>query len=1072
LTYGTADDPDLADPTVRYRVYSGRPAAEVAATMPVVPLTAPGLPPLGPGLVAQALAYGDPMPPIVPAVGRKKASQPPYVPGPWGYAVVRSALYMTHTSIGLATPAGVEACTLVPGVERGSKTPGPSRCRLMVVGKCTGPQELQRCQPFVGRGSDSLWEAWRTTGLPQSGDVYLTNLVKFAPPGDMAARALPAGVVKDGLSLLYQELMLVRPEFLLVLGADALKALVKKSASIDNYRGMAFDLAVDCRASADDPPDTHVVRCVACDHPAAVAREPDKYPLLLSGVRMFARTAGYAATTGPIMVGANKPVVKDYQKVVTADELDAAVAESVAASAAGGYVSFDCEWEGAHPGAPGAFLYTVQWSHAPGHARMAFLYREGRVPNPDLPPDRAAAALRRLLCDAPARGARLVAHYGRGDLLRLDAIGVPLYDLYAPPPDDPVGTPNRLMGWQKSYYEGAFDTYVAAHAVDEQLPRKLEMLAAAVLGVDRWDGGMQKWRDAHLHANKMRKDQLGGYGDAPEDVIFDYGCQDVDHPGSLYLLFNGDPRAGTVGTLDRDANGVSARQGFYVQMKAFPAWAEMERYGLPIDLNRHRELRDRFKVAREDILAGLRADLNWPDFAPTKLQHRQEMLFGPRFAKDTGPAAPPGAKTLNMKPYKTTAKFGGRLWDEAAAELSAAGQGPPVPSSDKESLIALQAANPGCKDVIAALRYVDAFGTALRGLLRPPDEVEEADGVETETYESGMLKYLHHDGRTRSMFGLTETGRGTSSKPNNQNLSDAADAVYRAALKDDKIVTRSVVAAPDGWFLVSGDLMGAEIVTAAILSGDELLLDHSSRSTLPETDPNYLDLHADLAVRAFGLQCPPTKAGLKSIGMLHLRTAAKRTRFALYYGGTEDTILRKAQEEDASITLAQIEAVVAGHNAAYPRLGDLFAAARRRVHDPGWICNPFGGIRRFRKGAKGAFMSSQEREAMNYLCQGMVAYAVADGLGNLWRLIRERGLRSKIILSVHDSVLLEVPPEEVVLVADGLIQEAFSDMVPLVPCDLAGRPIRGRGPYRFGVDVSVYRAYGVEVPEAEWRAAA
>lgn len=1350
--------------------------------MPALPVTAPGLAPPGPSLVRQGLALGDP-PPAEPGPrrGKPKAPESPRPPK-YLQGLVRSCLYTRGTVIPCTAEAASIGFSFMPGRLEGPEgvLDGPGRCRLMVVGKCLGPSEVAAGRPFHGPGSRPLWTAWTACGMPKPGPelpTYLTNLLRFCPPAQYLSR-LPRAWVLDGLHLLHQEFAVCRPELVLVLGADALKALLGNKAKIDDYRGRTASLSLDCRATPDDPPDVHTAMLVVADHPAAVARDPDKESAFRSAVAYAARRLGYGE--------APEAVPLDHRAVYTLVELKSAVAQSVRASAGGGYVAFDCEWEGRHPSDPGSYVYTVQWSHAPGHARVAFLRRRGGAANPAMPEGEAAAELRKLLADAPQRGARLVGHFAKADLPWLLAAGVDCYEAFVGPDDDPQPDGRtRLFGWQKAYAEGGFDTFLGAHSVDECFPSstyvatdrgpltigeivnqklpvkvlscdllsgrlvyrrvtgflkkepfhpvvtvkhqlgafhctsnhkiwtsnrgyveagaltgddslcvvrrpvpeaevaeqqgaflrevlfgevaavavghpgqvvlargarevgrpdarppesvtgkarpayvtrdhrkdnrdqdaeryappptrgirgersflppggkaplaagdgvvagdrredrprrpgapdllqnrrrtrsaddryragrrqsqqpqgagqgsppehvsessrvvgvslqefgvrslpgggrgddpfvycleveqthnffaegvlvsncqrlKLEILAANLLGLERYDTPMLEWVQDYLKANKLKKSDLKGYGNAPEEIIAPYAAYDCDVAGRLYLYLNGDPVKGTGGALDRDAYGNSCRQIFGLRMRAWGAWAEMERYGLLVDRHRHRELRDVLLARREELLAEIRAKTDWPDFDPAKRLHRVELLFGEEYLDGKPAARPEGALSLYLEPYKATdTRGGGRLWADAVARAQANDEPPPLPGADKEVLVHLSRVHP----LARLLKDIDTLATAAKIMFRAADEADPDNPHTEEVHEKGLLACLCGDGRVRSRFGLTETGRGTSSSPNLQNVSASVDEQYDRILQWGKeapegsaerlksFVSRSVFRAQPGWYLVSADLKGAEIAAAAWGSGDPVLIEHARRATLDESDPDWLDLHSDLANRAFKLGL-----SLKEVKSRHkpLRTAAKRARFGHYYGASPETILRKAQEDDPNVTLENVRAIVKGHDETYPVLAGFFARCRERVSSKGYLVNGYGAVRRFRPASDRDLVAAQEREAQNWSCQGLVADNITAALGLCWYYIRRRRLRSRVVLSVHDSIVLECPADEVGLVVDGLLPACMAEGNPVVVSDLDGTPLP-RGPYHFGIDVGVYRNWGVEVPEAEWRA--
>lgn len=1077
--------------SVRTRFFAGRSQADLDAEMPVLPTTAPFIAPPGPSFVRMARQLGDVPPP--PPVGKRGQPVKPTkknVGRPVGACLdglVRSALYQDGTVVQFETARGeFEPFGLCPGLlcdgDKAGERYGPGPCRVVVIGKCLGHEELNRGRPFVGPGSRPLWEAWAEAGLAPCGPLlptFMTNLIRFVPPNNTLTR-LPGDWVADGLHLLHQEIAVCRPEVILVLGADALKALLGAKAKVADYRGRLGKFTLNCQRTPADPPDEFTCNLVVADHPAAVARDPDKHPALLDALRRLATVLGFrrAATA----------VALDHKAVYTEAELVAAVDESVKASAHGGYVSFDCEWDGQHPLAPGAYVYTVQWSHACGHARCLFVRREGGAKNAALSDEVVRRELNRLLAAAPDRQARLVGHFAKADLPWLHSLGVDLYDKFVGPDDEPGadGT-NALYGWQKTYYEGGFDTYLAAHATDESAPLKLELQAAAQLGVDRYDVALMEHLTQYCREEKIRKSDLTGYGNVPEDVIAPYGMMDSDVSGRLYTLYNGDPRLGTDGLLDKDRFGNSSRQIFGLRMRAWGAWAEMERYGIEVDRAVHRTQRDQVVARRDELVEEFRAESQWPDFGPTRRSHRVDFLFGESFAGGQS-VRPPGALCLYLQPWKSTAtSYGGRLWADACFRADRSAGPTPSPAVDKETLVHLSRQH----KLVALLRDIDFLNTALKNTFRMPDSVtapgdDAEEGAEgAEVHERGFLACIDHDGRVRSRFGLVETGRASSSDPNLQNIGgsvddqydrilqqsgyaikDAAGNVIDSAAAKRRFRTRAILRAQQGWYVVGVDLKGAEIAAAGWFSGDGLLIDHARRNNLPEDDPDWLDLHSDLAQRAFKL--PGT---LKDVKKNHkpLRTAAKRARFGHYYGASPDTILRKALEDDPNVTLENVQEIVRSHDETYPTLAGFFASCRGRVGF-GWMCNGFGGTRRFRKVGDRDLRAAQEREAQNWSCQGLVADAITAMLGNLWYELRRRRMRTRIILSVHDSVMFETPPDEIVVLVDEVIPLCM-ERQPIVITTLDGRPVFGRGPYYFGVDVEVYRNWEVKVPDEEWRLA-
>lgn len=1093
--------PDLDDPSCRGRWFDGEPAATLARSLPIYPLRAPGLPPIGPMLLTAAVRAGDP--PLPSAVRWSVSRRTDEGPGANLHALVRFALYRSGLILHIESPDGTESpIRLLPGLQDGSSVYGPPAqpVPLMIVGKCLGVQEESQGRPFVGRGSNPLWQAWEEVGLPprSAGLAYLTNVARYVPP-PWTQNRLTANMLKDGTYLLHQELRLVRPTWVWALGSDAAKAVFRESVKVRDLIGSVASVTLDGRRSEDDPADEFTVNVVVTEHPAAIARDVAHFPVFRMGAKMLAVKSGLGS--GGVSAAVPRDPPPDYRPIYTTAELEAAIAEAVDGSRFGGYVAVDCEWQGRFPADPGAYLYTVQFSYRPGWARSVLVRRRGGLRNPSLDPAALQAGLTELLAHAPARGARVVGHNLKADLPWLASLGVDLYDALLAPEDDPnaaeaaaeasntttpmprFGSNQPRFGWQKTYVEGVFDTYVAAHSIEETATHKLEVLAATELGVERWDGPILRWLE----------DQTGpleGYGEVPEDIIVPYGCADVDYTGRLYLHLNGDPRTGQPGRLDADRFGENARPGYWTRWSGMAAVAEMERVGLLLDMVEHKRLRDLLASARAVIQQRVREALNWPDFNFRSHAQLREALFGEAYASSSVERI--GVCRLNLEPYKATEAHGGKLWPEAVAQAEREGLPTPIPSTDSETLLARVQDHPVVHDFLR-LRVLN---TALDRLFRQPehercenarwwrpaastDREDDAEGVVVPEFTRGLCRYVSPaDGRIRSRFGLAESGRLRSSEPNCQNIqgADRDETLRQILLSADPTLnpdtlqfrSRAMFIAPPGHHLVFTDLVGAEICVAAWLSGDPLLIEHAARSALPKDHPDYLDLHCDLAVRAFKLPCAPTK---KAFGREYARyrSAAKPARFQLYYGAEAQSIWRSAQEVDPSITLSDIETLIEAHNATYPVLMEFFRQAQRRSHRPGWLRMPGGGMRRARSMADAELVARQEREFQNVVCQGPVAESIHQMLYHLLRVRKQWGLQFQVILSVHDSIGLSVPHAETELVVDTVLPLCMQKLAPFIPTDLDGRPV-DRGPFYFSLETTVGHRWEVELDESVWRA--
>ena len=130
-----------------------------------------------------------------------------------------------------------------------------------------------------------------------------------------------------------------------------------------------------------------------------------------------------------------------------------------------------------------------------------------------------------------------------------------------------------------------------------------------------------------------------------------------------------------------------------------------------------------------------------------------------------------------------------------------------------------------------------------------------------------------------------------------------------------------------------------------------------------------------------------------------------------------------------------------------------------RVANPGWICTCFGRYRRFIASEDELVMSELRRVAANFVMQSAVSDAMNTGLFNLMNHPRRAAIGYKIVLAVHDSVILEVPVEFVSEVYDEILPQCL-ESVKFSRYTLDGDPIPGSTQYNFGTDRKVFYRWG------------
>lgn len=1023
---------------------------------PFVPLDAPGMPAAGPNFIAHANTLGDSIDPT------KLKKQKPI--GDMLISLYRSALYNPQFMMPIAVKSGLEAVQFLPGhlighVLSANGVPlqpteddfGPSAARVMVVGKFPGTQEIGNRNAMIGSGMRPFRQALADCGIDPEAYLtwYITFACKFAPP-DQDTTAVPAAWLKDCAVLLAQEIRLVRPDYILCLGTEATKAVLATTGSVSNLVGRSIPLKT---YDADGQP--REVAVMPIMHPAYVARKPELYDDFVGQVQRFWDLVNNNTTSVEAV---------DHAEIYTESTLVEMVDEMIADTTPNAnIIAIDCEWHGEYPTEPGSYLRTIQLSNKDKWARTIVLRHQGGSVafQPDL--DVVRRELNRLLKSTPSRDVRVGGHFFRADLPWLLHFGVDVRDEYAPAQDYEDRT------------HGGWDTSLMYHAVNETAKYGLDACSMRFTSAPIYWEALDKW-------NKKRKKtgDTGGYGTCPAHILHPYAAYDADVTRRIMMQFYG--TNGKDGLLAQDANGLDCWVPYWTAHSASLAFLEMELTGLVIDRDRADELTTLFMNTQEQILAEIRAEINWPDFNPKSQPQLAVALFGAEFGNryTNPPAVPEDARLLDLRPIKTTGKRP-TLW----VELGMRGVDPDTatPSTDKESLGIL-----GHQNATAAkIRDYKFISQVLQSVLRKPSVTDDGDFETDENgnfaYEKGLVGCVHADGKVRTHFFQTkETGRASSSRPPLQNLSKRREEDYARILGDQyRHPVRSILCVPPGYVGIETDLTGAELAVLAWLSQDQNMIEHVRRNNLPSKHPDHYDIHSQQAVKAFNLTgIPPTKKGLESIGKLSLRIAAKNVNFGIPYGRGPEAIARQCKEEGQEVTPEECQKMIDAYFASYPKTKDFLAECRARSQNPGWLVGPYGRVRRFasadfnraggnQRATKAyAVVGEQERQAQNFPIQGGVADAVSMALANFYQYrIDHPDVDYKICLQIHDAVVLLAPIEHAERVYKEVIPACMIEGVPFWPRYLDGHLIPVAEPYHFGCDREVFTHWGEKITDEE-----
>ena len=977
--------------------------------------------------------------------------------------------------------------SLVPGHRWGSNpsgaTTGPEPCEIMVIGKMHGEEEIQRNRCLIGPTGRMLLDTIKKLGIKGASQWYVTNVLKTEHPDD--GNGWRDAWLKNSLCLLQQELRLVRPKYILCMGADAVKALMGKGMTLSKMQGRVMEYTFEVGETADDD-STHTSLVMACTHPANVLRNPEKLGEFEQDVARFGQ------------------LIKDVRWDEAETDIDHSIIDNeidliklckrMEVECKDKIVAMDAEWHGQHPEDAGAYMRCFQLSWAFKKAAAIVLHKPGGAP--------AFRRIKRLkdgrkvwtteggteramkIVSDFMRDKRPCGHFFCADLEWLVPAGLDLRRQFRAPDT-----------WQECKTKGGLDTALMAHAVDETGDFTLTGQTLRYTSAPRYDVDLIKWKEDYCREHKLKAKDLEGYGECPDEILYPYALYDADVTWRICHKH--------MENLDCDAFGNCSWEAFWISQRAVLAVLEINTVGIPLDKKRVDDMTITYMEAKSKLEQKIKDWANWPELNMNSVYQVRELLFGTRYngknmVEGVRPRLrPPEAKSLEAMPILTTDKRPKR-WTEVIEEgkedeysVSTNKMTLSIMENEGDSLMVWECGDwvsRDFKEQIGWIRDYRFISQVLKSVLRPPDTDDDdrwaTDDEGDFEYSGGLPGVVCSDGRIRTtIYQTKETGRWSSARPPLQNISKKREPDYKRILGDlYTYPLRSILMAPEGYVLVEADYIGAELYGMAVLSGDVTMLDHATRNQLPEDHPDFYDIHSNVAVLAFNYSCPPTKSGLKDAGVSHMRIVAKSVIFGLAYGRGAKAIALAAKEEGVDVSTADAQRIIDTIFEMYPGLVPFFAECRARAVtprgsrklSPRWMCNAFGRFRRFPETKDRMIAGDLERQAMNFPMQSLVADAVSVGIANLYDF-RENAyedgwtrddLDYHICLQVHDAIISLVRDQHVNYYVEEVLPMCMVDMVPIYPTTLDGMP-NGTGPYHLGIDVEIDTHWGVHITEEE-----
>lgn len=271
------------------------------------------------------------------------------------------------------------------------------------------------------------------------------------------------------------------------------------------------------------------------------------------------------------------------------------------------------------------------------------------------------------------------------------------------------------------------------------------------------------------------------------------------------------------------------------------------------------------------------------------------------------------------------------------------------------------------------------------------------------TYIDGLLPYIE-EGKLHTVFiqTATATGRLSSREPNLQNI----------PVKDDesKELRKLFTSSFDNGQIVSADYSQIELRLVAHFSKDEHMLNSFK---------NNLDIHANTAGRIFGIPTEDVSSRMRSM--------AKAVNFGIIYGISEFGL-----SKNIKISPKEAKEFIQRYFELYPSIKDYMDENVRIAKEKGYASTLLGRIRYIPELSSSNYNLRLfgERVAMNMPLQGTASDIIKMAMINVYEAMKKKKLKSKLILQIHDELIVDTHPDEVEIVKD-ILQTEMQNVVKL-----------------------------------------
>lgn len=268
------------------------------------------------------------------------------------------------------------------------------------------------------------------------------------------------------------------------------------------------------------------------------------------------------------------------------------------------------------------------------------------------------------------------------------------------------------------------------------------------------------------------------------------------------------------------------------------------------------------------------------------------------------------------------------------------------------------------------------------------------------TYVEGLLKIINpKTGRIHSSFNqtITTTGRISSTEPNMQNIP------VKTEMGRD---IRKVFVADDNCKLVDADYSQVELRVLAHMSGDENMIDAFKHGE---------DIHSKTASQIFDVD-------IKDVTSKQ-RIEAKAINFGIIYGKTDFGL-----SQDLNIPVTTAKAYIDSYFNKYPKIKEFMDEAVESATETGYATTILNRRRYIPEIKASNFIvrNQGKRFAMNAPIQGSAADIIKVAMVNVYNKLKENNMKSRLILQVHDELIVEAVDEELEM-AEKIVREEMEN---------------------------------------------